>query len=451
MERCNEIESFGFKILRLMQAQENCEFLLVNTDNNKYYQFSMKRGREVLKLMIEKILNCELIMYMKKQELISRDAKSAEAMFLFNQWINKEIIIIDNLNYKPTLEEIYTEGENKYYNIYKRSLLLKEELKTDLKEFPFIKKLLLNIVSNDEKGYLYLIKWLAWQIQNPQKRLATSIVLQGEQGSGKTLLCNYVFKPIFEKNFIEISQSDVQGEYGEYLMGKQLIVANEVLYNERKVNASEKLKNFVSDDFVNIKRKYKDSLYMQNYAHWIFTSNNQIPIKIEKGDRRFSVFKSKKLKDGVNFFLEFEKNINEELKVFVKYLKTIEVELKEVNYPYMNIAKKDIIEASLNSVELFLETAKEQGGLDVINKELDEYNETNSLLYFITKKQFTYIKLDSLYKLYQRFCNYNGIKNQYGRNGFTSQLKHLNYNVSIIKDDFEKSHRVMKLMEDLKE
>lgn len=441
-----EISNFGFQIYRLREAQENCEFLLYDVDNKSYYQYSYRRGIDMMVMLIEKILDMSLKTYMIQENYLDKDSKSIEYQTLLKTWIREDIKIIDNISYKPIDDMLYNEDGKLYFNTYQKSDLLKKELKASTNDFDHIHKIILNLCDNDEKGYKYLVKWLAWQIQNPLQRLATSIVFQGQQGSGKTLFCNYILKPIFDKNFIEINQGDLNAEYSEYIMGKQIIVANEVIYNEKKISSSERLKNLVSDDFVNIRRKYKDSLYLRNYSQWIFTSNNQVPIRIEAKDRRFSVFKSKTLENGVQFFQNFDKVKEEEVEAFLYYLKNIPVILNEINYPYKNKAKADIIEASLNSVELFIHTIQENGGMDSLNSEYEEDGTGwKNYLYLIHKKENSYIKLDCFYKLYQKFCNHAGIKNQFGRNGFTSMLKHLTYTITIIKDGENKSHRVMKL------
>lgn len=445
----HEIEDFGFKIYRLRQAQENSEFLLFDTDKLKYNQFSVRRGKDMLRLEIEKLLNMELGLYMIKQEYIDDDEKniSKATAITFNRWITKEIKIIDNINYIPEETELFKEDEDTYFNTYRKEQILNEDIKDVKDKFKTIKKVILNLVGHDEDAYTYLTKWIAWQIQNPTKRLATSIILQGEQGTGKTLFCTYVLRYIFNKNFCEVGQSDINKEHNDYIMGKQIIVANEVIHSDTKYIVSEKLKNYVSDDYVSIIRKYRDSLNVRNYAQWIFVSNNQVPIKIEKGDRRYSVFRSKKLKDGFQLFQTLKENQHNEVLGFIKYLKELEVRFDEVNTPFHNMARNDLIEANLNSIESFFGAVEEQEGIDNLNKQYTGktgYGWKNDLKYIVNSNT-TYITLDCLYKLYLRFCDDAGIKKTFGRNGFTSMLKHLNYRVTVTKDEEKKSCRVMEL------
>lgn len=444
------IRDFGFNIFRLKEATEQSEFLIYDTTMDLYNQFSMRRGKDILMLYIEKITEKKLRNYILDEEYFVEDEKNKLTNrvidSIFTSWINEDLELIDNLNYDPTKPLVFKDNYNRlYFNIYsKPKLLSKDYSDYQSKGFDIIKEIILNLVGHDEKGYNYFISWLAYQLQNPATKLSTSIILQGEQGSGKTLLCQIILREIFEKNFIEISQSQLTSDFNEYILGKQLIVANEVIYNEHKINYSQKLKNYVTDPVVTITRKFKEPINVNNFSHWIFCSNNQLPIKIERGDRRFTVYKSKTLDRGKNIFNKLIMNFDDEINSFVKYLLEFQVDKEYVNYPYMNSAKKDMLEASSNSIELFIDAIESFGGIDGMINEYKQKGFDSLYINLIQNSQSKYISIDSLYKLYLKFCSEAGVRNTYGRNGFTSMVKHLGLNVSITKED-NKSVRVVKV------
>lgn len=440
------INDFKFKIYRLRQAQESCEFLLYDESTKIMYQYSYKRGKDILKQLIEKIINKELIVYMKDEGYLQLDDKQQQCMGLYNRWITEELQFIDNISYKPVDELVFENEDGQlFFNLYQKSKIFKEDLDEYDLNFPMIKKLIMNLVGNDKKAYDYFIKWIAWKIQNPLERLATSIVFKGEQGSGKTILTDYVLKRYFNKNFIEITQADIQNDYNEYILGKELVVANEVIYNDKHLTSQQSIKKIITDNFITVREKYKSTIYSRNFAQFIFTSNARVPVGVEKTDRRFSIFKSLKLKNGIKFYQDFIKVQEKELRSFLKYLRIVEVRLNEINTPYINKHRKEVIEASLNSVELFFETIYEAGGIEALNKEYENFDDGYRLyVNIINNTKSSYIKIENIYKLYQRFCVHAGIKNVFGRNGFTAMLRHMNYTLSVIKDD-DKSVRVMKL------
>jgi len=215
------------------------------------------------------------------------------------------------------------------------------------------------------------------------------------------------------------------------MMGKQLIVANEVIHNDNKYLVPDKLKNMVTDEFLTINQKFKDLKYMRNYAQFIFVSNNSVPIKVESGDRRYSIFKSLKLVDGWKLIDELEKNLESELQGYINYLYNLEIDFSEVSQPLDNIEKKDLIAANYNSVEDFYHTAQEVGGFLSLNYSYDDANNLyfNHLEYhYIQDKK--YLITSNLYNLYKKFCLDAGYKS-FGRSNFTRELKKFNIHASV--------------------
>ena len=121
-----ELSKFGFKIFRLKQANDSSEFLLVDTDKNKWYQYSYRRGLDMLKMNMEKICNMSMRSYMISENYLESSKASTSAVVgIFNEWVLAEITLIDNINYKPTDDELYREDDHTYYNLYRKTELLK--------------------------------------------------------------------------------------------------------------------------------------------------------------------------------------------------------------------------------------------------------------------------------------------------------------------------------------
>lgn len=406
------IEGFGFKIYRLKEVKETEEFLLYDIKKRTYVQYNNKRLFNILKKELYlKGINIKNF----ARDILKLDQNINEDKLL-KDWIEDEYILINSLNYKPIDNIIFEEDDKIYFNIYKKSSFLRNYKKIDKPEFPNIKALILNLTNNNKDEYIYFCKWLAWQIQNPLKRLPTSIIFQGEHGTGKSIFCNIVLKAIFADNFREIGQSDINKEHNEYILGKQIIVANEVIHNDNKYLVPDKLKNFVTDEYLSINQKYKDTIYAKNYAQWIFVTNNQVPLKIERGDRRYSVFQSKKLKDNKNVIGLLD-NQQEEISNFLSYLFNLDVDYEDVRHPLHNEAKEDIIKASYNSVEEMLDFMEELGGFD----KLGDYFGIHPFL--IPTNSGVVIISNDLYKVYNLFCLENGIKHTFGKNSFSRQIK----------------------------
>src|SRR6056297_1253006 len=439
-------ETIGFNLYMLRKSKEQDEILIYNNISKTYNTYSKKRAINFLYYELEKKDIC--IISLLKEEDIEVDPKNQEKFKAFkikvlNRIFDDEVKLVDNLGYKPIDSLTFTHNEKNYFNLYKKSKLLRE-FESNNNEFPRIKALIFNLVGNIEGHYNYFNKWLAWQLQNPLNRLPTSIILQGEHGTGKTKFCELVLKNIFENNFTEIGQTEINADYNDFIVGKQLIVANEVIHNDNKFLVPDKLKNFVTDEFLTINQKFKDLKYMRNYAQFIFVSNNSVPIKVESGDRRYSIFKSLKLVDGWKLIDELEKNLENELQGYINYLYNLEIDFSEVSQPLDNIEKKDLIAANYNSVEDFYHTAQDLGGFLSLNS---SYSQEDNLFYNVLEyhyiKEKKYIITSNLYNLYKKFCLDAGYKS-FGRSNFTRELKKFNIHASVQRIE-DKTLRVLEI------
>lgn len=427
------LESFGFKIFRLKEVKESDEFLIYDIEKKIYNQYSEKR--------LFKILDFEL--YSKGidyREIAIKKlsyGESCKNIQLLKEWVYRECKLLDNFGYFPQDTLIFKEENKVYFNMYNISPLLKK--KTMKGKFDNIKELILNLVGDNKEEYNYFISWIGWQIQNPLNRLPTSIILQGEHGTGKTKFCELILKNIFGQNFCEIGQTDINKEYNDFIVGKQLIVANEVIHNDNKLLIPDKLKNYVTDEFLSINRKFKDTIYVKNFSQWIFISNNDMPLKIEKGDRRYTVFKSKKLKDGFTLISNLLKNLEDELISFLHELKTIKIDYNYVATPLMNDAKLDLLKLSQNSVEEFISYIKELGGLDLFG---EQYKYPNGVITNCSKGSCVITEI--FYELYCQYCFKSGINHKFTRRNFTIQLKKLGLRDEVANID-SKAKRVILL------
>lgn len=324
-----------------------------------------------------------------------------------------------NIGYEPT-DNKFIHYENKvYFNTYKKTSLWDYYKKQDNYNFPKIKELLLNLCNNSEEYYLYFCKWLAWQVKNPDIKLPTAIILQGKQGSGKGTLKDLILDNLFGSNCQEINQTHLESSFNEYLLGKQIIVANEVMHNENRQTLPNILKNIITDKTITISRKFKKEIVGRNYTHWIFCTNSDNPIKIDEDDRRYSVFYSQKLRKGLG--KELRENLDYELKEFICYLKDLEVVFEEVSEPIMTDAKAEIIDLNKDSVEKFAEFLKQFR--DFEEAFISVYG--NPSIYYVNNNfgdGEEYILTDKIYLLYEKYCEIYKERGIFMKQNFSKRL-----------------------------
>lgn len=148
---------------------------------------------------------------------------------------------------------------------------------------------------HDKKGYVeYMIQWFSDMIQNPSnKSTSTSIVISGEQGTGKSSLSE-ILMWIFtsQRIYCEASGKILHDGFNGSLMGKMLLNMEE---SEGDDSLTGRIKQFTTSKLWQYEFKNKNKMTAPNYTRLMFASNKKVPVYIDSatGDRRFVVFESK--------------------------------------------------------------------------------------------------------------------------------------------------------------
>ena len=154
---------------------------------------------------------------------------------------------------------------------------------------PYLHFVLEVICAHDKAKYEYLINWLAFLVQKPNKLPEVAIVLMGGQGTGK----NTFIKPLSEMlgpHAIETSTIDqIAGRFLGHLADKVLAHANESTWGGNKQYEGT-LKALITEPSRAIERKGLDIQVMKNCIHLIVSSNEDWPVAAALDDRRFAFY-----------------------------------------------------------------------------------------------------------------------------------------------------------------
>jgi hypothetical protein len=213
------------------------------------------------------------------------------------------------------------------------------------------------ICNDDPVKYEYINKWIAYIVQNAT-RSTVGLVLQGIQGAGKN-----AFSDVLAQLFRGFSNGDITDM--DDLTGNNSGIENKVFIalNEAR-NAGEdrfanfdKLKAYIVAPSIDISEKYVKKHSTENVLNIVFTTNNDYPIKIEKGDRRYYVLMvSGRYKHDKQYFNDYYKACNGDdffnnLMTYYMYHST---SFTEVRDPPMTEEKEAVIDASRSPIDLFI-------------------------------------------------------------------------------------------------
>ena len=147
------------------------------------------------------------------------------------------------------------------------------------------------ICRRDKSKFKYLIRWLAFLVQHPDKAPGTIIVLKSrKEGTGKSTLGTVLLKIFRPENGALIDDKDrLLGRFNDWLEPICFLLAEEVLWpGDHK--ATDKLKSLITADTLQLERKHGGVWPARNRLHCIMTSNHEHAVAAGVGNRRYVVF-----------------------------------------------------------------------------------------------------------------------------------------------------------------
>ena len=137
----------------------------------------------------------------------------------------------------------------------------------------------------DEELYTYVLNWLASVVQRPWHKLGVALLLQGEQGSGKGCVVEFI-KPIVGDSFKAVHRADpVLGTFNTALLGSSLLFLDEMFWGGDKKLAGA-WKALITEPVHQINQKYLPIISQKSCHNVIVASNNAHLAPVELKDRR---------------------------------------------------------------------------------------------------------------------------------------------------------------------
>ena len=144
--------------------------------------------------------------------------------------------------------------------------------------------------NGDRRAGRYIVRWLAWAVQNPGSRAEAVLVLQGDEGAGKGTLAAVLLK-IFGIYSLPISDpKHLIGSFSGHLQHCIFLFLDEAFW-AGNVAAEGRLKNLVTEKTITIEPKYFQTFQVPNVLHIMLASNNDWVVPAGHGSRRYAVFK----------------------------------------------------------------------------------------------------------------------------------------------------------------
>lgn len=150
---------------------------------------------------------------------------------------------------------------------------------------------ILNILG--EAGWL-VIAWIAYNVQNPGKKILWAPIIVGVQGDGKTTLFRMISAVMGRNNAGVVSPETMFSDFTGWAEGACVKVLEEIrVHGNSRHDAMNKLKPMITNDVVEVVRKGKDGKQVLNVTNYMALTNYMDALALDEGDRRWAVFKTR--------------------------------------------------------------------------------------------------------------------------------------------------------------
>lgn len=209
--------------------------------------------------------------------------------------------------------------------------------------------------SNSDDLLWWIIKWMAYPLQNPGAKMASALILHGPQGTGKSLIFRTLAK-IYGRYSTVIGNSGIEDKFNaDWSDSKLLILAEEIATSADKWNIKNELKELVTGDTVRVRAMHMNAYHQKNQMNLVFLSNEDLPIPIEQDDRRHCVVYTPPALEKSHYTAALEEIDNGGVEALYYFLMNVDLTgFTRHTPPPSSTAKQNLISLSLPSDRRFI-------------------------------------------------------------------------------------------------
>lgn len=138
------------------------------------------------------------------------------------------------------------------------------------------------------ENFEYIMNWLAWTVQNPDRRAEVALVFKGARGTGKGTLGNAMCH-IFGQHGTHLSSAEhLTGRFNAHLRDACLLFCDESYWPGDK-SAEGALKALITEPSIAVEPKHREIVMVRNMSQFMASNENWVIPAGEK-ERRFAVF-----------------------------------------------------------------------------------------------------------------------------------------------------------------
>jgi hypothetical protein len=151
----------------------------------------------------------------------------------------------------------------------------------------------------------YIIRWMAWSVQNLDQPIGVAVALLGDQGAGKGIFVR-AFGSLFGEHFSHLANGEqLTGRFNAGIGKSCLVFLDEAVWAGDK-KAEGVLKALITEPSLSLEAKFRDPITVENRLRIIVASNNEWAVPAGIGDRRWLILKVGNSYAGTNHAAYFD-------------------------------------------------------------------------------------------------------------------------------------------------
>lgn len=145
-----------------------------------------------------------------------------------------------------------------------------------------------NILPDD---WSLLLQWLAYNVQNPGKKVLWAPIIKGTQGDGKTSIGNMMGAVMGSNNAKVVGPESLHSDFNGYAEGSCVAFLEEIrVKGHNRHDAMNKLKPLITNSVIEVVRKGQDGRNVPNVTNYMAFTNFEDALVLDVNDRRWGVF-----------------------------------------------------------------------------------------------------------------------------------------------------------------
>jgi hypothetical protein len=152
--------------------------------------------------------------------------------------------------------------------------------------FVNIKQLLLHLCDYDEDTCQWVMRWLAYPLRHPGAKMDMGIVVNGDQGTGKSMFFSRVAARLYPAGAGRVMHTtQLHGVFSQWSADTRLAVVEGTF---SKKNAA-RLKELIAATALQVSAKFEKSQTRKNRTNFVFISTSSEFLPVLESDRRLFV------------------------------------------------------------------------------------------------------------------------------------------------------------------